>query len=182
MSDDALDTNDDDFEDTGEVEEEGGIRGAKKIALFVIVPLLVISGVGLGLYASGVLDKFLKGSETEEVAEASDSKNGGPITFDAVFLAIPDIVVNLKTRNNQQRFLRLRVQLELASQAEKDAVETVMPRVVDQFQTYLREMRIQDLEGSAGIYRLQKELIARVNAAAYPIEVQDVLFQEMLIQ
>ena len=62
------------------------------------------------------------------------------------------------------------------------AVEAVLPRVIDQFQTYLRELRIQDLRGSKGMYRLQMELLSRVNAAAAPTEVKDVLFQEILIQ
>jgi len=74
------------------------------------------------------------------------------------------------------------VQLELANQADLAAVEAVMPRVVDQFQTYLRELRVRDLRGSAGIYRLQMEVLTRVNAAVAPVEVKDVLFQEILIQ
>jgi len=61
-------------------------------------------------------------------------------------------------------------------------LEAVAPRVVDQFQTFLREMRIQDLRGSAGIYRLRQELLYRVNLAAQPVKVKDVLFQEILIQ
>jgi len=69
-----------------------------------------------------------------------------------------------------------------ATAEAKASVENVMPRVIDQFQTYLRELRVKDLRGSAGIYRLQMELLSRVNAAAYPVEVQDVLFQEILIQ
>ena len=52
-----------------------------------------------------------------------------------------------------------------------------MPRIVDQFQTYLRELRVRDLRGSGGIYRMQAELLWRVNQAAAPIEVKDVLFQ-----
>ena len=180
MSEDQLDTNDDDFDDDyGEPKEKGGF-GAKKLALFVIVPLLILGGVGVGLYATGVLDGLMGKSETEEVAKKDDKKE--KINFEAVFLPIPDIVVNLKTKSGQPRFLRLRVQLELQSEAQKESVDQVMPRVVDQFQTYLREMRVQDLEGSAGIYRLQKELIARVNSAADPIDLKDVLFQEMLIQ
>ena len=70
----------------------------------------------------------------------------------------------------------------MGSQDDVQAVEAVMPRVVDQFQTYLRELRVRDLRGSQGIYRLQMELLSRVNAAAYPVEVKDVLFQEILIQ
>ena len=179
MSGDELDTSDDDFAEEDGLADEGGMGGAKKIALFVIVPLLIISGIGVGLYATGMLDGLIGGDKVQSEEMAAKDKE---INFEAVFLAIPDIVVNLKTRDAQPRFLRLKVQLELESEDERDAVDQVMPRVVDQFQTYLREMRIEDLQGSAGIYRLQKELIARVNTAAYPVEVKDVLFQEMLIQ
>ena len=90
--------------------------------------------------------------------------------------------MNLESSDGQPRYLRLKVQLELDSESDVEAIEEVMPRVVDQFQTYLRELRVKDLRGSAGIYRLQVELLSRVNAAAYPTEVKDVLFQEILIQ
>jgi flagellar FliL protein len=70
----------------------------------------------------------------------------------------------------------------MANAADVAAVEKVLPRVVDQFQTYLRELRVQDLRGSKGMYRLQMELLSRVNAAAAPTQVKDVLFQEILIQ
>jgi flagellar FliL protein len=92
------------------------------------------------------------------------------------------MVVNLSGNDAQPRYLRLSVQLELKDPGDTASIEAVMPRVVDQFQTYLRELRVKDLRGSAGIYRLQMELLARVNAAAYPVEVKDVLFQEILIQ
>ena len=72
--------------------------------------------------------------------------------------------------------------LELAAEADIEHLEQVLPRIVDNFQVYLRELRIEDLKGSAGIYRLREELLLRVNAAAYPAEVRDVLFKEMLIQ
>lgn len=102
---------------------------------------------------------------------------GGP-----AFLKVPDLIVNLASDGGQPRYLRLSVQLELANEADMKAVEAVLPRVIDQFQTYLRELRIQDLRGSKGMYRLQMELLSRVNAAAAPTEVKDVLFQEILIQ
>ena len=182
MSDNDLDSTDDDFsEGDDQLDEQEGLGKAKKIALFVIVPILILAGIGVGLYASGVLDGLFEKGDKAKVEKAQKDEEE-KVEFKAVFLPIPDIVVNLKSQDNQTRFLRLRVQIELKSEAQKSSVEQVMPRVVDQFQTYLREMRIEDLKGSAGIYRLQKELISRVNAAAYPIEVQDVLFQEMLIQ
>jgi len=57
-----------------------------------------------------------------------------------------------------------------------------MPRIIDNFQVYLRELRLEDLRGSAGMYRLREELLTRVVAAAQPVRVKDVLFKEMLIQ
>ena len=99
------------------------------------------------------------------------------------FVKIPDLMVNLNNDlGGEQRYLRLSVQLELENAADQPKIEAVLPRVVDQFQTYLRELRIQDLRGSKGIYRLQMELLSRVNQAAAPVKVKDVLFQEILIQ
>lgn len=103
-------------------------------------------------------------------------------SVETAFLAIPPMVLNLNTNDGTDRYLRLTIQLELAHPEEKPQVEAVMPRVIAQLQTYLRELRVQDLRGSAGIYRLQMELLWRVNKAVAPVEVKDVLFQEILIQ
>lgn len=173
----SLDDNDQSSGD-GLEEKEGGLN-TKKLLIFVGIPLLIIGG-GVTAYLTGALDKYL---HKEEVVEASDQDVAQEkANLEAAFLKIPDMIVNLSNDEGQPRYLRLSVQLELENEAAKLAVENVMPRVIDQFQTYLRELRVKDLRGSAGIYRLQMELLSRVNAAAYPVEVQDVLFQEILIQ
>lgn len=170
----------------GEDDEGGGGMDMRKIVLFVILPLLILVGVGAGLYFSGAL-----GGTEEEVVEEEKKEEKEPAEEEVVeipegegpaFLALDPLIVNLATSDGNPRFLRLSLQLELASEADKVAIEAVLPRVVDQFQTYLRELRVRDLRGSAGIYRLQKELLSRVNQASAPIEVKDVLFQEILIQ
>ncbi len=166
-----------------------GLSG-KKIILIVVGLAVLLGGTGAGLYFTGTLDKILKktpaaaGEKTaggKGAGESKDGKDDGSAAG-AYFLEIPNMLVNLSTADGSARYLRLSVQLELNSEADKKAVQGVLPRVVDQFQTYLRELRVKDLRGSAGIYRLQTELVARVNAAAYPVEVKDVLFQEILIQ
>lgn len=172
--------------------EDGG--GKKKPLIIAVILLFVLGGAGAGLYFSGFLDKFLK---KEEVAGEEHAPKKGAAALEctkdahgkevcgppgAQFLKIPDMVVNLNSEDNTPRYLRLSVQLEFKNAEDMAAVEKVLPRVTDQFQTYLRELRVRDLRGSAGIYRLQMELLARVNQAAYPVEVQDVLFQEILIQ
>ncbi|PJB73118.1 MAG: flagellar basal body protein FliL [Alphaproteobacteria bacterium CG_4_9_14_3_um_filter_47_13] len=167
--------------------EGGGGLDAKKIILFIVLPFFILAGAGGGLYFSGTLEKMLGSKDKGHEAEDSHGKKKGGhgeenVSIDAFFLEIPDMIVNLNADGGETRYLRLSVQLELGSQVDLLAVEAVMPRVVDQFQTYLRELRVRDLRGSQGIYRLQMELLSRVNAAAYPVEVKDVLFQNILIQ
>lgn len=180
---------DGDVDDDAEDGEGGG--GSKKILFAIVAVVILLAGGGAGLYFTGSLDSVLGGSsdagegDTEHGDTGGDDGHGGghgAAAADAHFLEIPDMIVNLSGSDGQPRYLRLSVQLELKDAADVAAVEAVMPRVVDQFQTYLRELRVKDLRGSAGIYRLQMELLARVNAAAYPVEVKDVLFQEILIQ
>lgn len=178
--------------------EEGGKKGGLKKILIILVPLLLLIGGGAGAYFMGYLDGLLGIEVAEEDAEGGsdehgkkkadahgEKKSGGHGDGgggDSAFLAIPAMTVNLNTEDGTPRYLRLTVQLELADTGDKETVEAVIPRVIDQFQTYLRELRVRDLRGSAGIYRLQMELLWRVNQAVEPIEIKDVLFQEILIQ
>lgn len=169
------------------LEDEPPKKSKLKLILMILIPILLLGGGGAGLYFTGMLDKILgKSPEGEEGkegehGEAKEGEHGPPV--EVAFLKIPDMIVNLNTADGgQPRYLRLSVQLELANAADVAAVEKVLPRVVDQFQTYLRELRVQDLRGSKGMYRLQMELLSRVNAAAAPTQVKDVLFQEILIQ
>ena len=124
--------------------------------------------------------------EEHEEEHAGDDHGGGDghggEGGGGTFVEIPTMLVNLNTDDGTPRYLRLSVQLELKSASDYAAVEAVIPRVIDQFQTYLRELRVKDLRGSAGIYRLQMEMLWRVNQAAAPVKVKDVLFQEILIQ
>lgn len=161
------------------IEGEGDVPkgGMKKKLLLILVPVVLLA-IGGGLYFTGVIG----GAPAEEqVAEGEQAEGVEGEPVNSAFFALPDLIVNLSSETGA-RFLKLRVQLEIKNEADLPALEAVVPRVIDQFQTYLREMRVEDLRGSAGIYRLRQELLYRVNVAAHPVEVKDVLFQEMLIQ
>jgi len=98
------------------------------------------------------------------------------------FFDLPDIIVNIQSGDATPAFLKLSVSLELEKAEAKAAIEPVLPRVVDQFQTYLRELRVEDVRGSAGVMRLKEELLRRVNLAVAPTPVRDVLLKEMIVQ
>lgn len=163
-------------------EDSGGKGGKKKLLIIVAVLLLLVIGGVAAAYFTGLADPLLH-SIMGPPEEAATSEASGPVSFEGgVFYELPELLVNLNTTGRTQQFLKMRISIEISSEEQIPQVEQVMPRIVDGFQVYLRELRIEDLKGSAGLYRLREELLKRVNASASPVEVRDVLFREMLIQ
>jgi len=99
-----------------------------------------------------------------------------------VFVDLPDMIANLAGPSAKPSYVKLQARLELSKQEDADKVKQSMPRLQDMFQTYLREMRPDELRGSAGTYRLREELLGRANVALAPVRVTDVLFTQLLIQ
>lgn len=160
----------------------GGVSGKIVILLGVLPNLLIIGGLA-GAYFAGLLDPlFNKGAEIHQEAAVAEPPPEIPADSQATYYALPDMLVNLNTGGRQSSYLKLSVSLELADDKQTDHLDKVRPRIVDAFQVYLRELRIEDLSGSAGLQRLREELLYRVNAAARPAVIKDVLFKEMLIQ
>src|SRR5690349_559536 len=151
----------------------------KTLVLFVIAPLLLLGGLGAGAHFMGLTAKIFGGeNKDEEKKEQAAAQPAKP----AVFYNLPEMLVNLNTAGRRTSFLKISVSLELENATDIPRIEAVMPRIVDNFQIYLRELRVEDLRGSAGLYRLREELLSRVNNAAQPARVNDVLFKEMLVQ
>lgn len=156
-----------------EAKPSGGMSG-KKLVLFIVLPVIVLLAVGAGLFFSGMFDS---GEEmTEEMAKQEVMQSSG------VFYDLPEMLVNLSATNRGAGFLKITLSLELEAEPDKEELKKVMPRIVDSFQVYMRELRLEDLQGSAGLQRLREELLIRVNAVARPTVVRDVLFKEMLVQ
>ena len=158
---------------------EGEAAAAKKkspllLILMIVVPVLLLGGGGAAAY-------FLFFAQKDEAAAAKAEEAKPPKP--AVFYNLPELLVNLNGgQGRRSSFLKISLSLELSDPADIQRVEAVLPRVIDAFQTYLRELRPEDLRGSAGLYRLREELLARVNTSAQPAKVNDVLFKEMLLQ
>lgn len=170
---DDLDTEDDVDAEDGESTNKK--FSGKKIVLFFVLPVFLLVGTGAGLMLSGVF-----GGGEEEAQDQAAAAVVAPV--DAVFFHLPEMLVNLNTNGRRPVFLKMSVSLEVSSEADIPRLKSLSPRIIDNFQVYLRELRVEDLRGSAGIYRLREELLARVNAAVRPTKVKDVLFKEMLVQ
>jgi flagellar protein FliL len=149
---------------------------SRKMMLIGLGGLIVLTAVSGGGYYF-----FLGGhGKAEAAAPASAAAPSKPV----VFLEMPDVLVNLSssTGNERTQYLKVKVTLELPDQAMSAQIQPIMPRLMDTFQTYLRELRATDLDGSAGLYRLKEELTRRVNAAIAPSRVNAVLFKEIVVQ
>jgi flagellar FliL protein len=143
--------------------------GRKKLIIMIAATVLVLGGAGGAAYAMGFLGKLAGGKDV-----AATATPGG--------IDLPEMVANLNAGNRRTAFVRIKARLELANKADEMAVTAAAPRIQDLFQTYLRDMRPEELRGSAGTYRLREELLARVNIALAPARATDILFIELLVQ
>jgi len=160
-------------------EEVEGEEGAEKVAAKPKLPIkliamiaggvVLVGGIGAGAY-------MLFGGSHQSQAAA-------PVAKPAVFVDLPEVLVNLSnTGSDRTQYLKVKVVLELPDPLLMQQIQPVMPRIMDTFQTYLRELRPTDLDGSAGLYRLKEELTRRVNIAIAPSKVNAVLFKEIVVQ
>jgi len=167
----------------GAAGQEPPKRGKKKLIFLVVLPLLLIVGAAAGAYFTGLADPIvamLGGGKHGE--EAAPEKAKG-VAAPPVFYELPEMLVNLNPgAGRRASHMKIKVRLELASAADTPKIEAMLPRIVDSFQVYLRELRVEDLQGAAGMYRLREELMMRVNRVAAPAKINDVLFQDVLVQ
>ncbi len=178
MSDEDVQNEDEAAPDDGEDGKKKKKKlSGKKIVLLGVLPLLLIGGGGAGVMFSGVL-----GGEEEEVVEEEVAEEGSEERLNVVFYDLPEMLVNLNSDGRQSSFLKIQVSLELDGPEAVPTIEAVLPRIVDNFQVYLRELRPDELSGTKGMLRLKEELLVRVNSAVEPMKVYDILFKEILVQ
>lgn len=150
--------------------------------------LLIMAGGGLvlllALVGGGTYYFFFTGSSAKKAQMAmAGTHEQLPVTPPNItFYDVPDIIVNIQSADSTPAYLKLSVALELESPEERAGMVALQPRIVDQFQGYLRELRMDDLKGSAGVVRLKEELLRRINVAAAPYRVRDVLLKQMIVQ
>jgi flagellar protein FliL len=156
----------------GAAAEAGAAPKSKFKLIIMIVGVLAVLGGGAVTYFLF----FRHPASAEAHAEAPPPKP-------PAFVEVPDMLVNLVGAPGERvQYLKLKVVLELKEEKLVEEIKPTMPRVTDIFQTYLRELRPVDLNGSAGLFRLKEELTRRVNVAVAPVKVSAVLFKEIVIQ
>jgi flagellar FliL protein len=143
---------------------------SKKLIIIAAAAVIALGGAGGSAWFF-----FLKKPHDEKPAPVAVKP--------PAFVDMPEMLVNLSgNANGRSQYLKAKIVLEVTDQKSADEIKPVLPRVLDAFQTYLREMRSSDLEGSAGLYRVRDELTKRVNLAVAPARINAVLFKEIIVQ
>ncbi len=160
-----------DGDEDGEGEGAPEAGGGKKKLFMMVGAAVAVLGLGGGGW-------FFFMKKKPDSASAPPVEVARPVAF----VDLPDMTVNLSVGQDRPQYLRVKVALEVTDSKVADQIKPIMPRVIDAFQLYLREMRPSDIEGSAGIFRLRDELTRRVNTAVHPARVNAVLFREIVVQ
>jgi flagellar protein FliL len=150
-------------------------KGGKGKLILLAVPVVLLLA-GAGLWFSGILPHMLGMDKHEE--HAKEAAKPVPPTY----IDVPEMVANLNSNSRKPSYVKLSARIEVPKPEDAEKVKAALPRLQDMMQTYLREMRPEELRGSAGTYRLREELLVRANAAVAPAKVSDVLFTQMLVQ
>jgi flagellar protein FliL len=144
-------------------------RSKKKLLIIIAAALLVLgAGGGFGAYM------FL-GSEAPADGEPAAVVDTAP----PVFYDMPEIVIRLD--GGQGQYLKLATVLDLAPEHTPDEIKAIEPRLLDMMQTYLIELKPDDIKGTAGMYRVRQELLRRVNDVV-PGSTKDILFKTIILQ
>jgi flagellar FliL protein len=163
----------DNTDDAAAAEGGGEASGSKRK---LPLKLIIIAAAGAVLVIGGGTAAYMMMGGSKPHADVAEAKP-------AVFVDLPEVLVNLSNTNGERtQYLKVKVVLEVPNQELMQQITPVMPRIMDTFQTYLRELRPTDLDGSAGLYRLKEELTRRVNTAIAPNKVNAVLFKEIIVQ
>lgn len=189
--------------ETDSTEDEDGEgapkKSKKKLLLFIVLPavILLLGGVaGAILFLGGGKDKDVAVDEHGNPVEVADTGHGAKKGdhgaakdgheaegSDApLFYKLPSIIANISgEKPGDQLLLAVDMQLEIPDEETRHKLDELLPRVIDRYQSFLSELRVEDIKGSAGNYRLRLELLRRVNLAVQPAHVNDVLIEKLVV-
>ncbi|MEW9854499.1 flagellar basal body-associated FliL family protein [Novosphingobium sp. M1R2S20] len=154
--------------------EKAGAKSAgsrKKLIIIGAVATVLLLGGGGGAYA---LMSGGDGAKEESHAAAGEGAD--------TFIDIPPMTVNLRSADGTPRFLRVHLMLVPASADDQDEITKKLPLVIDSYQPFLRELRPEDLAGSAAAFRLKEEMLIRANQQLGSGIIADVLIQDLVQQ
>lgn len=130
----------------------------------------------------GAFFLFAGGNEAHAETESVESGSHGGEAGEDAYFDVPPIVVNLRSPDGQARFLKVHIMLVRGSNATNETLKAKLPAILDSYQPFLRELRPEDLAGSAAVFRIKEELLVRATQIAGSGMVKEVLVQDLVQQ
>lgn len=143
---------------------------------------IIIAAAAAVLLAAGGGYAFMSGGEAEEAEAAPEEGADAKTAAGVSYVEAPEMMVNLRGADGATRFLKLRFMIVPASPAKSEAIRTKLPLLIDAYQPFLRELRPEDLAGSAAIFRIKEEMMARAVTQLGAGVVKDILIQDIVQQ
>jgi flagellar FliL protein len=146
--------------------------GRSKKKLFIVIGALVVllGGGGAGAWY------FTQGNHASKEAQAEPQKA-------PVFLALDTFTVNLQ---GGEQYLQTDITLQVADQAQVEAIKLYMPRVRSRLLTLLSSKHADELVTADDKKQLTQDILAQVkqpfDPKGRPQDVSDVLFTSFVIQ
>ncbi|WP_136635996.1 flagellar basal body-associated FliL family protein [Pseudooceanicola onchidii] len=163
-------------EDVSE-EIEGEDDAPKKKSKLPLILGLVLALVGGGGSFFAIYSGMLFGAPAEDTeAEEPEEVIAGP---EVEFVAVDPMTISLGAAADN-RHLRFRANLEVPK-GKEDGVTTLLPRVVDVLNSYLRALEVADLEDPAALTRLRAQMLRRIQVVTGPGQVNDLLVMEFVM-
>ena len=140
-----------------------------------LITLAVLLGVVYLLYAIGVLAPVLR------MVGVGDSRVVQVIE-EPTFYDLPQTIIQISTNKRAAQLMRVTIRLNLARRSDVRLIESDIPLLVNEMQTILRQLRIDDLQDRNTRSELRKLLIKRFSELVPLAKIRDLLFKEVMIQ
>ncbi len=158
-----------------ETEEAPAPKRGRKGAIAGLVLALVLGAGGFYAAYSGLI-AFPSGAEAEKAQTAEPPPDPLP---DIAFVDLKPLVVSLGP-GSANRHLRFHAQLEVPGAHEAE-VESLLPRILDVLNGYLRAVDTALLSDPAALVRLRAQMLRRVQVVTGEGRVRDLLITEFVL-
>lgn len=137
-----------------------------RLIMLVLLVVLVAGGVAYGMIT------FLN----KEPQEAK----GKPLTK-AVF-SVGDFTTNLVPEDGKTRFIRVKVEIEIADEKNLDELAKNQHAIRDQIIGILRSKTVGEVSGEMGMAALRQQMAAHLNFVLKDIGITNVYFTDFVVQ
>lgn len=151
------------------------VYGKKNLKPLIMVSFILSLAAGIGAFY-GTQKFFAPQSESEGESNRLNQK------YDVegyVYIPLDTIIISLG-EGSEKSHLRLRMQLEVPK-AQKQQVEQLKPRVIDVLNTFLRALKLEELERPTALTLLRTKMLRRIKIVLGEEVVNDLLISEFVL-